>query len=86
MKSKLKPQFVDVFDHFYDDSMMFKDTSTHCVNLAYEYTAEAIDNYTSQNVSSIKSHGTDYKSWIGEQMDHKQINYKRIIDLENLCI
>ena len=49
-------------------------------------TAEAIDNYTSQNVSSIKSHGTDYKSWIGEQMDHKQINYKRIIDLEKESI
>ena len=50
MKSKPTSQFVGVFDHFYDDSMMFKDTSTHCVNLAYEYTAEAIDNLsTGQN-------------------------------------
>ena len=50
-------------------------------------TAEAIDNYTSSQTSNLsKPHGTDYKSWIGEQIDHKQTNYKRIIDLEKESI
>ena len=49
-------------------------------------TAEAIDNYTSSPGSLIKPHGTDYKAWIGEQTDHKQTNYKRIIDLEKESI
>ncbi len=32
----LTPRFIGVFEHFYDDSI-YKDVSTHYVNLAYEY-------------------------------------------------
>jgi len=32
---KLTPKFIDVFEHFYDDGI-YKDVSTHYINLAYE--------------------------------------------------
>ena len=32
---KLTPSFIGVFEHFYDDSV-YRDVSTHYVNLAYE--------------------------------------------------
>jgi len=32
---KLTPKFVGVFEHFYDDGI-YKDVSTHYINLAYE--------------------------------------------------
>ena len=32
---KLTPRFIGVFEHFYDDSI-YRDVSTHYVNLAYE--------------------------------------------------
>ena len=40
---KLMPEFIGVFEHFYDDSM-YEDVSTHYVNLAYEYEVEEIPN------------------------------------------
>jgi len=33
------PKFIGVFEHFYDDSI-YKDVSTHYVNIAYEYEVE----------------------------------------------
>ena len=36
---KLTPKFIGVFEHFYDDSI-YKDVSTHYVNLAYEIEIE----------------------------------------------
>ena len=36
---KLTPRFIGVFEHFYDDSI-YKDVSTHYVNLAYEIEIE----------------------------------------------
>ena len=36
---KLTPSFIDVFEHFYDDSI-YEDVSTHYVNLAYEIEIE----------------------------------------------
>ncbi len=36
---KSTPEFIGVFEHFYDDSI-YKDVSTHYVNLAYEYEVE----------------------------------------------
>jgi colanic acid biosynthesis protein WcaH len=36
---KLLPKFIGVFEHFYDDSI-YKDVSTHYVNLAYEIETE----------------------------------------------
>ena len=38
---KLMPEFIGVFEHFYDDSM-YEDVSTHYVNLAYEYEVEEV--------------------------------------------
>ena len=35
------PKFIGVFEHFYDDSI-YKDVSTHYVNLAYEYEVEEV--------------------------------------------
>ena len=32
---KLTPSFIGVFEHFYDDGI-YKDISTHYINLAYE--------------------------------------------------
>ena len=33
---KFVPKFIGVFEHFYDDSI-YKDVSTHYVDIAYEY-------------------------------------------------
>jgi len=38
---KYIPKFIGVFEHFYDDSI-YKDVSTHYVNLAYEYEVKEI--------------------------------------------
>ena len=38
---KFMPEFIGVFEHFYDDSM-YEDVSTHYVNLAYEYEVEQV--------------------------------------------
>ena len=38
---KSMPKFIGVFEHFYDDSI-YKDVSTHYVNLAYEYEVKEI--------------------------------------------
>ena len=37
----LTPKFIGVFERFYDDSI-YKDVSTHYVNLAYEYEVQEI--------------------------------------------
>jgi colanic acid biosynthesis protein WcaH len=38
---KSVPKFIGVFEHFYDDSI-YKDVSTHYVNLAYEYEVKEV--------------------------------------------
>jgi colanic acid biosynthesis protein WcaH len=38
---KSTPKFIGVFEHFYDDSI-YKDISTHYVNLAYELEVEEL--------------------------------------------
>jgi len=40
---KYIPKFIGVFEHFYDDSI-YKDVSTHYVNLAYEYEVKEVLN------------------------------------------
>ena len=40
---KSTPEFIGVFEHFYDDSM-YENVSTHYVNLAYEYEVEEVLN------------------------------------------
>jgi colanic acid biosynthesis protein WcaH len=36
---KLMPRFIDIFEHFYDDSI-YQDVSIHYINLAYEIKIE----------------------------------------------
>jgi len=40
---KYTPEFIGVFEHFYDNSM-YENVSTHYVNLAYEYEVEEVLN------------------------------------------
>ena len=47
------PEFVGVFEHFYDDSM-FEDVSTHYVNLAYEYEVEEIQDLPTEQHSEYR--------------------------------
>ncbi len=42
IKLKSTPQFIGIFEHFYEDSV-FDNVSTHYVNLAYEYKVDEID-------------------------------------------
>ena len=44
------PKFIGVFEHFYDDSI-YRDVSTHSVNLVYEYEMEETLNLTTEQYS-----------------------------------
>ena len=61
------PEFVGVFEHFYDDSM-FEDVSTHYVNLAYEYEVEEIPDLPTEQHSEYR--------WftIDELLESKQVH------------
>jgi colanic acid biosynthesis protein WcaH len=50
---KYIPKFIGVFEHFYDDSI-YKDVSTHYVNLAYEYEVEEIPNLPTKQHSEYR--------------------------------
>ena len=50
---KSTPEFIGVFEHFYDDSI-YKDVSTHYVNLAYEYEVEETPNLPTEQHSEYK--------------------------------
>lgn len=47
------PKFIGVFEHFYDDSI-YKEVSTHYVNLAYEYEMEKIPDLPTEQHSEYK--------------------------------
>ena len=47
------PKFIGVFEHFYDDSI-YRDLSTHSVNLAYEYEMEETLNLTTEQYSEYQ--------------------------------
>jgi colanic acid biosynthesis protein WcaH len=47
------PKFIGVFEHFYDDSI-YKDVSTHYVNIAYEYEVEEILDLPNEQHSEYK--------------------------------
>ena len=47
------PKFIGVFEHFYDDSI-YRDVSTHSVNLAYEYEMEETLNLTTEQYSEYQ--------------------------------
>ena len=61
------PKFIGVFEHFYDDSI-YKNVSTHYVNLAYEYEVEEISDFP------IEQHN-EYR-WFGisELLESKQVH------------
>jgi hypothetical protein len=44
---KTTPRFLGVFEHFYTDSI-YENTTTHCVNLAYEINLEKLGNLPSE--------------------------------------
>ena len=64
---KLIPKFIGVFEHFYDDSI-YKDVSTHYVNLAYEYEVEEIADLPTEQ------HGEYQWFTIDELLKSKQVH------------
>jgi len=64
---KLIPRFIDVFEHFYDDSI-YQDVSTHYVNLAYEIEIEEMLNLPGEQHNEYQ--------WltIGELLKSKQVH------------
>ena len=50
---KSTPKFIGVFEHFYNDSM-YKNVSTHYVNLAYEYEVEGVQNLPTEQHSEYQ--------------------------------
>jgi colanic acid biosynthesis protein WcaH len=61
------PKFVGVFEPFYDDSI-YKNVSTHYVNIAYEYEVEEVLNLP------IEQH-SEYKWFtIGELLESRQVH------------
>jgi len=64
---KLKPKFIGVFEHFYDDSI-YNDVLTHYVNLAYKYEVDEISNLPTEQHSEYQ--------WftIDELLESKQVH------------
>ena len=52
------PKFIGVFEHFYDDSI-YKDVSTHYVNLAYEYEVEETPDLPTEQHSEYRWFAVD---------------------------
>ena len=50
---KLTPRFIGIFEHFYDDSI-YKDVTTHYVNLAYEIKLEEKPSLPTEQHSEYK--------------------------------
>ena len=65
LKSKL--EFIDVFEHFYDDGI-YENISTHYVNLAYEYEVEEIPNLPTEQHSEYRWFSID------ELLESKQVH------------
>ena len=64
---KFMPEFIGVFEHFYDDSM-YEDVSTHYVNLAYEYEVEEVLNLP------IEQHNEYQWFTVSELLKSKQVH------------
>ena len=64
---KTMPKFIGVFEHFYDDSI-YKDVSTHYVDIAYEYEVKEIPDLPTEQHSEYK--------WftIDELLESKQVH------------
>ena len=64
---KSTPEFIGVFEHFYDNSM-YENVSTHYVNLAYEYEVEEVLNLP------IEQHNEYQWLTINELLKSKQVH------------
>ena len=64
---KSVPRSIGVFEHFYNNSI-YKDVSTHYVNLAYEYEVEAIPNLPTEQHSEYRWFTVD------ELLESKQVH------------
>ena len=64
---KTMPNFIGVFEHFYNDSI-YEDVSTHYLNLAYEYEVEEISNLPTEQHNEYQ--------WfsINELLESKQVH------------
>ena len=64
---KSTPEFIGVFEHFYDDSI-YESVTTHYVNIAYEYEVEEIPDLPNEQHSEYK--------WftIDELLESKQVH------------
>lgn len=64
---KSTPEFIGVFEHFYDDSL-YENVSTHYVNIAYEYEMEETPDLPAEQHSEYK--------WftIDELLESKQVH------------
>jgi len=61
------PKFIGVFEHFYDDSI-YKNVSTHYVNIAYEYEME-------EDLDLPVEQHSEYKWFtIDELLESKQVH------------
>ena len=61
------PKFIGVFEHFYDDSI-YKNVSTHYVNIAYEYEVEEIPDLPTEQHSEYQWFAID------ELLESKQVH------------
>ena len=64
---KYIPKFIGVFEHFYDDSI-YKDVSTHYVNLAYEYEVKEVLNLPTEQHNEYQWFSID------ELLESKQVH------------
>ena len=64
---KTTPNFIGVFDHFYDDSI-YQNVSTHYVNIAYEYDVEEIPDLPAEQYDEYKWFTVD------ELLESKQVH------------
>ena len=67
LELKYVPKFIGVFEHFYDDSI-YKDVSTHYVNLAYEYEVQEIPDLPTEQ------HGEYQWFAIDKLLESKQVH------------
>ena len=67
IKLKYTPEFIGVFEHFYDDSI-YENVSTHYVNLAYEYEVKEIPDLP------IEQHNEYQWFSIDELLESKQVH------------
>jgi len=64
---KYTPEFIGVFEHFYDDSI-YENVSTHYVNIAYEYQVAGTLNLPTEQHNEYKWFAID------ELLESKQVH------------